>query len=179
VACALSTQRPTHRKTVDWLIVGVALLAAASPARADEAAERRARAEIAELIGEERARHGAPQLDRVPSLGRAATAHAADMVVRGFFSHLSPEGSRLIDRVRATGYLDGWTTWEVGEVLAWGDGELGTPATAMRLWLESPPHRRAVNRRAYRELGVGVAEGTPAGDGGATYAVVLGGRGRR
>jgi uncharacterized protein YkwD len=179
VACPSPNQRPKHRKTVDWVIVAAALLSAASPAQADDAAERRARLTISELIAEERARHGAPQLERVPSLGRAATAHAADMVVRGFFSHLSPEGSRLLDRVRATGYLDGWVTWEVGEVLAWGDGELGTPAAALRLWLESPSHRRAICRRAYRELGVGVAEGTPAGGEGATYAVVLGGRGRR
>jgi uncharacterized protein YkwD len=161
------------------MIVVAAVLAAASPAQADAAAERQARIELAQLIGTERARHGAPQLDRVPSLGRAATAHAADMVARGFFSHLSPEGSRLIDRVRASGYLEECTTWEVGEVLAWGDGELGTPAAAMRLWVESVPHRRALTRRAYREVGVGVAEGTPAGGGGATYAVVLGGRGRR
>jgi uncharacterized protein YkwD len=62
---------------------------------------------------------------------------------------------------------------------AWGDGELRTPAAAMRMWLESPPHRRAIYRRAYREMGVGVAEGTPANGEGATYAVVLGGRGRR
>jgi uncharacterized protein YkwD len=140
---------------------------------------RQARVEIADLVATERARQGAPPLQRVASLGRAATAHAEDMVARGFFSHLSPEGSRLIDRVRATGYLDGWPTWEVGEVLAWGGGELGTPPAAMRLWLDSPPHRRALNRRAYREMGVGVAEGTPVGGEGATYAVVLGGRGRR
>jgi uncharacterized protein YkwD len=161
------------------MLLAAVLLAAASPAPADGSAERRARVQIAELIAGERARHGAPQLARVPSLGRLATAHAADMVARGFFSHLSPDGSRLIDRVRATGYLDGWTGWEVSEVLAWGDGELGAPAAAMRLWLDSPPHRRALNGRTYRELGVGVAEGTPKGGEGATYAVVLGGRAGR
>jgi uncharacterized protein YkwD len=159
------------------VILAAALLAVASPAQAADAAERQARSRIAQLIANERSRHGAPPLDRVASLGRAATAHADDMVARGFFSHLSPEGSRLIDRVPATGYLDGWTTWEIGEVLEWGDGELGTPAAAMRMWLESPPHRRAIYRRAYREMGVGVADGTPANGEGATYAVVLGGRG--
>jgi uncharacterized protein YkwD len=161
------------------VVLVAATLLATSPARADDAAVRHARIEIAALLADERARHRAPHLDRVPSLGRAATAHAADMVARGFFSHLSPEGSRLIDRVRATGYLDGWTDWTVGEVLAWGSGELATPAAAARMWLESSPHRRAIHGRAYREMGVGVAEGTPAGGEGLTYAVVLGGRGRR
>jgi uncharacterized protein YkwD len=179
VACALSTQRLTHHKTVEWFVVGVVLLLVPPPVWADEASERRARIQIAGLIADERARCRAPELDRVPSLGRAATAHAADMAARGFFSHLSLEGSDPLDRVRATGYLDGWTEWEVGEVLAWGSGELSAPEAAMRSWLESPAHRRALLRRGYRELGVGVAEGTPAGGEGATYAVVLGTRRRR
>jgi uncharacterized protein YkwD len=169
------------------VLVLVALAATAlmppAPAPADAgdgaALAASARIEIGELIALDRAGRGALRLNRVPSLDRAATAHAADMVARGFFSHLSPEGSRLADRLRAAGYLDGRTAWQAGEVLAWGTGELASPAAAVRMWLESPPHRRALRRRAYRELGVGVASGTPGGGEGATYAVVLGARARR
>ena len=34
----------------------------------------------------------------------------------------------------------------LGEVLAWGCGNLSTPAVTMRAWLSSPPHRRVVSR---------------------------------
>jgi uncharacterized protein YkwD len=183
VACSFSRQRPTHHKTVSCALLLLLLHGTAAPAlsdaaaKADDAAERHARNEISRMISDWRASRGQPRLDRVPSLGRAATAYAEDMVTRRFFAHVSPEGSDLLDRVRACGYLDGWPDWQVGEVLAWGTGELSTPAAATRGWLESPPHRRMLNGRAYREMGVGVADGTPTGREGATYAVLLGSRG--
>jgi uncharacterized protein YkwD len=180
VACSSSRQRPTHHKTVSCalLLLGFAAPALSdSAARADGAAERHARNEISRLISDWRASRGQPRLDRVPSLGRAASAYAEDMVARRFFAHVSPEGSDLLGRVRACGYLDGWSDWQVGEVLAWGTGELAAPDAATQSWLESPPHRRILNGRAYQEVGIGVADGTPTGREGATYAVVLGRRG--
>jgi uncharacterized protein YkwD len=179
VACSSSRQRPTHHKTVSCTVLLLGFAAPAlsdSTARADGAASH-ARNEISRMISDWRASRGQPRLDRVPSLGRAASAYAEDMVTRRFFAHVSPEGSDLLARVRACGYLDGWSDWQVGEVLAWGTGELAAPAAATRGWLESPPHRRILKGRAYREVGIGVADGTPTGREGATYAVVLGSRG--
>jgi uncharacterized protein YkwD len=64
-----------------------------------------------------------------------------------------------------------------GEVLAWGQGRDASPRAAVRSWLHSPPHRRVLLGRSYRDVGVGVALGSPFGggrQGTATYAANLG-----
>ena len=55
-------------------------------------------------------------------------------------------------------------------------GSLATPRGAINAWMNSPEHRANILQRGYRELGVGVALGTPkAGlSGGATYTVDFG-----
>ncbi len=64
----------------------------------------------------------------------------------------------------------------IGEILAWGEGRLSTPRAAVRSWLHSPPHRRVLLGRNYRDIGVGVAIGSPygGGRGSATYVANLG-----
>jgi uncharacterized protein YkwD len=61
-------------------------------------------------------------------------------------------------------------------VLAWGTRGRSTPAAAVEAWMESDRHRRVLLRRRYRDVGVGVALGTPVrtGPAGATYAAALG-----
>ena len=49
------------------------------------------------------ARGNAPRLRQSAALKRAAKAHADDMVARNYFSHVSPSGSRVINRVGAVG----------------------------------------------------------------------------
>ena len=51
-------------------------------------------------------------------LGEAARRHAADMVRRGYFSHVSPGGRDMGDRLRRAGYGNG-DSWRAGENLAW------------------------------------------------------------
>lgn len=96
------------------------------------------------------------------------------MVSRHYFAHTSPAGRTFVDRLRAAGYLWPARSWSAGEVLAWGAGELSTPAATVGAWMRSPVHRRVLLRRRYREIGVGIAAGTPPGDRGATYAAELG-----
>src|ERR1700754_3256423 len=47
-------------------------------------------------------------------LGEAARRHAADMVKRGYFAHVSPGGSDLGDRLRRAGFGSG-DGWRAGE----------------------------------------------------------------
>ena len=104
-----------------------------------------------------------------------ATRYARSMVRHGFFSHTSPGGATLLDRVRAVGY--GGRRVAAGEALAWAQGRLATPRAIVRAWMASPPHRAVLLGRGYRDVGVGVALGTPYGGAtsrSATYAADFG-----
>jgi uncharacterized protein YkwD len=121
-----------------------------------------------------RADRGLRPLRTDSDLGDAARRHAADMVRRGYFAHVSPGGSDLGDRLRRAGYGHG-DGWRAGEALAWGTGDLATPEAIVNAWLNSPPHRRILLDTGFREFGVGVASGDPGTTDsslpGATYAL--------
>lgn len=113
------------------------------------------------LINERRAAAGVATVRPNGQLERAARRHSEDMVDRGFFSHTSPGGADFIDRITASGYLRGARSWLVGENLAWGTMDLSTPASLVRAWMESPPHRANLLRERFREIGIAAASGTP------------------
>jgi uncharacterized protein YkwD len=101
------------------------------------------------------------------------------MVHRRYFAHVTPDGQTLTARVRRTGYLTGTGDWALGEDMAWGTGERGSPAAIVRSWMESPPHRAVILGRPFREAGVGIARGVPAegvagADTGATFVLDAG-----
>ncbi len=96
-------------------------------------------------------------------LGRAALAHAKDMVGRSYFAHDSLSGGSFIDRIRRTGYLNGGGRWTVGENIAWGGGSRSKPREIVNAWMHSPPHRANILSRRFREIGIGVAFGAPVG----------------
>lgn len=111
------------------------------------------------------------------ALAEAAAGHAGDMVTRGYFDHSTPEGSYFDQRIRATGYTRGANGWKIGENLAWASDGLAKPAELMRSWLASSGHRANILKADYRELGLGVAFGTPSGGTGVTIAAEFGARG--
>lgn len=126
------------------------------------------------LVNLQRARHGLTPLTASGRLRAAAAAHSADMVARGFFDHVSPGGGTLTDRARRAGY-PGRT---LGEDIGWGTYDLATPAAIVAAWMHSPPHRAIILNRRFREIGVGVAIGTPDGPSatGAVYTLDVGRR---
>jgi uncharacterized protein YkwD len=153
-------------------IVLTSLLSVVPPAAACPAA-----GEIAIVceINHERGARGRPALAPQPVLTLAAGRHARDMVRRRYFSHVTPSGRTLVDRMRRAGYLGRQARWwAVGETLAWGRGEPAEPAAIVDAWMRSRPHRRVLLGRAYREIGVAVEPGTPFGPAGSTYAAELG-----
>lgn len=126
-------------------------------------------------INRVRGRHGLVPVSANARLTRMAGGFARTMVARRFFSHVGPGGATLSARQRAAGYRGR----AVGEVLAWGEGRYATPRTAVRSWLRSPPHRRVLLGRNYRDVGVGIALGSPFGGSmrsSATYAANFGAR---
>ena len=133
------------------------------------------RATIVCLHSRIRAQHGLPQLGVSSRLGRAATAHSADMVSGRYFEHTTPSGRTLVDRLRGASYLRGSNYWSLGENLAWATGSDSTPASIMRGWMASPGHRANILRGAYREVGIGIVAAVPSdGTAGATFTADFG-----
>jgi uncharacterized protein YkwD len=125
------------------------------------------------LVNATRAQHGLRALHSSARLNLAADQFSADMVARGYFGHVTPEGASVTDRVRATGYLGRSNDWALGEDIGWGTGSASTPASIFRAFMNSPPHRRVILSRDYREIGVGVAPGVPVTGQGAGSTFVL------
>ena len=93
----------------------------------------------------------------------------------GYFDHTSPNGDTFVDRILSAGYAkrnDGWT---LGENLAWGTGDLSTPAGVMNAWMNSAGHKANILKKAYREVGIGIRLGVPTDSGvGATITADFG-----
>lgn len=130
------------------------------------------------LANAERTSRGLRPLRANALLARAALGHARDMVAHSYFSHTSRSGATLVTRVRRAGYVRGAGRWGAGENLAWGEGPLATPREIHRAWMSSPGHRANILNGGFRELGIGIATGTPrsAGAAGATFVTAFGAR---
>ena len=107
------------------------------------------------LLNLERARRGLRRLREVHALDVASRRHARDMAARHYLEHVALDGSTPTDRVVRAGY--GPHPRLVGENLAFGDREAGSPASIVGGWMHSPGHRANILRRRFREIGIGVA----------------------
>jgi uncharacterized protein YkwD len=79
----------------------------------------------------------------------------ANAVRRCGFTH-TPCGMSFTQTFQTAGYLPAKS---FGENLAWGQGELGSPVRTLQLWLNSPPHRRNLLARRWRDLGIAFERG--------------------
>jgi uncharacterized protein YkwD len=122
-----------------------------------------------------RASKGLPALKENSKLRNAAVGHSADMVEEGFFDHTDPDGDTFVDRILAAKYAKQTDGWTLGENLAWGTGDLSTPAGVMNAWMSSAGHKANILKRSYREIGIGVRLGVPSDAGvGATFTADFG-----
>jgi uncharacterized protein YkwD len=126
------------------------------------------------LVNRERTSRGLKRLRASGKLDRAADAHSRDMVRRSYFDHVSPGGGTMQDRIKATGWFSGARSYAFAENIAWGSGELGSPKSIVKSWMNSAGHRHNILNGRYTELGVGVALGTPEDYDGATYTTDFG-----
>jgi len=132
------------------------------------------------LLNEQRAAQHLPALSSSSPLRAAASAYAREMVGRRFFDHVSPDGSTMLQRIKAAGWVAASGSWTAGENIAWGSGGSGTPASIVDSWMHSAGHRANILNGAFVEIGIGIAPGAPQagvrGDA-ATYVTDFGSRG--
>jgi uncharacterized protein YkwD len=127
------------------------------------------------LLNNERAAAGLHPVAETPGLTQPSAAYSARMVAEDFFAHVSPDGGTLVDRLTAARYIAPDGDWTVGENIAWGQGELGTPRNIVVAWMNSPGHRHNILTGEFTEIGIGIALGTPgAPTWGATYTTDFG-----
>jgi uncharacterized protein YkwD len=158
---------------------GAATCAGAAAIPATPAMRQAAADAVLCLVNAERAQRALRAVVASKPLTRAATGHSTDMVRRGYFSHLSPDGLNLRTRVARTGYLRGCRRPVLGETLGWGTDVYATPAELVKGFMHSPEHKAIILDRRYREIGVGLALGAPMqgmGSSGATLSLDFGRR---
>ncbi len=100
-------------------------------------------------INRVRSTHGLNGLAFDPSLARAARAHTRAMGAAGAFAH--GDFSSRMSQFHVQGL-------RLGENLAWGSGEYGTPRGIVNSWLASPAHRANLLRPGFRRVGLGAIQ---------------------
>ncbi|NMA30235.1 MAG: hypothetical protein GX941_00220 [Candidatus Methanofastidiosa archaeon] len=107
------------------------------------------------LINNERLGHGLKPLAINPSLASAARSHSQDMIDRGFFSHVNPDGLTPSDRARNAGY----------SFTALAENICGNPSidAGHSSLMNSPTHRANILNPSYSEIGIGIINGGPYG----------------
>jgi uncharacterized protein YkwD len=108
-----------------------------------------------------RTAHGLTRLRLSPELVAAAGRHSKEMAQRGYFSHDSANGSSFSSRIGRFYPYRGFRSWSVGENLLWASPDVGA-ARALRLWLNSPPHRANLLTPRWREIGLAAVHASSA-----------------
>ena len=151
-----------RRTSISVLALAVALTLLASFAAGATAAPQPVRtlaaADVLETqvlaeLNKVRRQHGLVPLRLSKQLSAAADSHSRSMGTYGFFSHDSRDGSEFWKRVQRFYGPRGYATWSVGENLLWSSGDLAA-ATAVKLWMESPGHRKNILTARWREIGL-------------------------
>jgi uncharacterized protein YkwD len=104
-------------------------------------------------INATRAQHGLRALRWSTRLTAAADQHSGAMAAKGFFAHESANGGAFWRRIAAFYGYGGYRQWSVGENLLWSSPDV-TPSGALRMWMNSPPHRENLLSRDWREIGL-------------------------
>jgi uncharacterized protein YkwD len=89
-------------------------------------------------------------------LSAAAAYHSNQMGLRGFFEHESANGAEFWKRIERFYPSRSARSWSVGENILWGSPEISA-SSAIREWMQSPPHRANILSREWREVGLGAA----------------------
>ncbi len=75
------------------------------------------------------------------------------MAIDGYFAHESADGSVFWQRIKAYYSSSGHSYWAVGENLVWASPNL-TAKRAVKMWMNSPPHRANLLSAKWREIGL-------------------------
>jgi len=133
------------------LIILALLLPTSSTAqRTDDTAVPAALSELHQRVNAYRLAAGCEALQWHEPTARVAEAHSRDMANRGFFDHLTPEGTDLSRRL-----LTGGVSWRgsIAENIAL---TAQGPEVVIELWVDSPPHRENLENCVFTHQGLGV-----------------------
>lgn len=108
---------------------------------------------LIEMTNEERAKVTLNTLEENALLAQAAQNKANDMANKGYFAHVSPDGKKPHNWVQDVGYQYQYA----GENLA---VNFATSKDVTIAWMNSPTHKANIIKPVYKEIGIGVAEGT-------------------
>ncbi len=109
--------------------------------------------QIVSAINSVRAVYHLQPLRPASGLAASAAAHSREMLDYGFFAHESPAGGAFWRRIEQYYPSAGFRRWHVGETILWVSPDVDA-RIAVQDWLNSPPHRRILLGREWRELGV-------------------------
>jgi len=143
-------------------LAAIAVCATMLPTVAQETGDlERFRQHALALVNEARSAEGLSKLSLGPALNEAAQAHAADMVDRDYYAHVSPDGRTPSDRFRAAG----GSRWGLsGENIA-KCTNCAQPPDIARLeafqtgWMQSPGHRKNILNDGFDRFGFGISSG--------------------
>ncbi|HEX4733615.1 MAG TPA: CAP domain-containing protein [Thermoleophilaceae bacterium] len=113
------------------------------------------------LVNGERADNGLPALNHSTQLDQSSQGMCQLMVTEHFFSHETPDGKTVVDRIEPTGYIPKSGDWVVGENLAWGNGGLSTPQAIVNGWMNSAGHKANILAPDYKDIGLAACMGAP------------------
>ncbi len=108
--------------------------------------------EVISLTNTERSANSVGQLAESRQLDQAAQAKANDMAQKGYFAHVSPDGTQPWTWIERAGYDYQYA----GENLA---VRFVDSHDVVNAWMASPTHRANIVKTQYTEIGVATAEG--------------------
>lgn len=110
--------------------------------------------EILELVNQERERVGVKPLVMDTRMNASAQEKADDMMNRNYRDHVSPEGVHGYELVFKYAVNE---CKYASENISWGTGgKAGTSKEVFNAWMNSEPHRKALQDPKYTKTGVGV-----------------------
>jgi hypothetical protein len=113
-------------------------------------------AEVIRLTNIQRSSAGLSPLSENSILSSAALAKGNDMLAKDYWAHFAPDGTSPWSFFSSFGYKYRYA----GENLA---RDFSNPASAVDAWMASPTHRENILNGNYKEIGIGVVEGSLAG----------------
>lgn len=108
--------------------------------------------EVIRLTNEKRAQAGLPALREDSELDSGALAKGTDMLNKGYWAHVAPDGTQPWAFFLSSGYKYRYA----GENLA---RDFSSPSSTVDAWMASPSHRENLLSNKYKDIGVAVVEG--------------------
>lgn len=123
-----------------------------NPAPAQSSTIGQMEAQVRQQINQIRQQQGLSQLRPNARLAEVARNYSRRMAEQNFFSHTSPSGDTMVQRVRSAGIF----YVLLGENLFTSTNIPQPVPAAVQGWMDSPGHRANILRSEYRETGIGV-----------------------